>query len=189
MKKMNIMTKEEAKAKLRKAESDLRRADVILEMHEQGVQEIKEEIAKLEAIINKPDRWQDGLVQPEKEEYFYLIGNAYDSLVLGQSSEVERCPEHSFKTKEQARLIKEKMLLMQEMHAFAHVRNEGWVPDWGNVGQVKHGIVQKGNDVEVDWFTHANPFIFGVTVKSIEIAKEMLEIFGGRIEKFYNKQY
>lgn len=41
------MTKEEAKAKLRKAESDLRQANVVLEMHEQGVEDIQDEILKL----------------------------------------------------------------------------------------------------------------------------------------------
>ena len=67
------MTKEEAKAKLRKAESDLRQANVVLEIHEQGIKEIEDKIAELQAIINKPDRWQDGLVQPDKEQSFYLI--------------------------------------------------------------------------------------------------------------------
>lgn len=186
---MNIMTKEEAKAKLRKAESKLRSANVILEMHEQGVQEIQEEIAKLEAIINKPKRWQDALVQPNKGKYFYLTSSADNGLVVDWDSGSKRKPEHAFKTEEQAELIKEKTLLMWEMYAFAHVKNEGWMPDWGNVGQVKHGIVHKGNGVEVDWFTNVNSFVFGVAVKSMTIAEEMLEIFGERIEKFYNKQY
>lgn len=183
------MNKEEAKAKLRKAESDLRRAGVILEMHEQGVQEIEDKIAELQAIINRPNRWQDALVQPEKEEYFHLMNSRDKGLVVDWCSGFNRKPEYSFKTEEQAELIKEKMLLMQEMHAFAHVKNEGWMPDWGNGGQVKHGIVQKGNGVEVDWFTHANSFVFGVVVKSMKIAEEMIEIFGERIEKFYNKMY
>lgn len=186
------MNKEEAKAKLRKAESDLRSANVILEMHEQGVQEIKEEIAKLEAIINKPDRWQDSLVQPDKEAYFYISNDTFTGFSISyfnNNVDMTRNPEHAFRTEDQAELIKEKMLLMQEMYAFAHVKNEGWMPDWKDVGQVKHGIVQNGNDAELDWFTHADSFVFGVVVKSMTIAEEMLEIFGERIEKFYNKQY
>ena len=183
------MNKEKTIEKLRRAESDLRQANVVLEMHEQGIKEIKDEIKRLQAIINKPDRWQDSLVQPDKGDYFYLTGGLSKGLFVGLSYVNKRKPEHAFRTREQAELIKDKVLLMQEMHAFAHVRNEGWMPDWGNVGQVKHGIVQKGNDVEVDWFTHANPFVFGVVVKSRKIAEEMLEIFGERIEKFYNKMY
>ena len=183
------MTKEEAKAKLRKAESDLRMANVVSEMHEQGVQEIKDEIEKLQAIINKPDRWQDGLVQPEKEEYFYLKNRADKGLVVDWGDGFNRKPEHAFKTEEQAELIKEKMLLMQEMYAFAHVRNEGWMPDWADREQTKYGIVSGGDGIMVDWCAHPNSFVYGVVVKSIEIAGEMIEIFGERIEKFYNKMY
>lgn len=183
------MTKEEAKAKLRKAESDLRMVNAGLEMYKQGVKDIQEKIAKLEAIINKPDRWQDGLVQPDKEQYFYLLSNIDKGLIVDLSSKNNRKPEYAFKTKKQAELIKEKALLMQEMHAFAHVRNEGWMPDWGNEMQQKHGILQKGDKVKVDWFTRHNAFIFGVAVKSKAIAEEMIEVFGERIEKFYNKMY
>ena len=183
------MTKEEARAKLRKAESDLRMANVLSEMHEQGVQEIKDEIAKLEAIINKPERWQDALVQPEKEEYFYLKNSSSKGLVVDWGDGYDRKPEYAFKTQEQAELIKEKALLMQEMHAFAHVRNNGWVADWQDGEQTKYGIVSGGDGIMVDWVAHANSFVFGVAVKSIEIAGEMIETFGERIEKFYNKQY
>ena len=77
------MTKEEAKAKLIKAESDLRQANVVLEMHEQGIKEIEDKIAELQAIVNKPDRWQDGLVQPDKEAYFYLMSYSDKGLVVG----------------------------------------------------------------------------------------------------------
>lgn len=186
---MNIMNKEEVKAKLRKAESDLRSANVILEMHEQGVQEIKEDIAKLQAIINKPDRWQDSLVQPDKEQYFYLMNNAHNGLVVGLNSEGVRKPEHAFRTGEQAELIKEKVLLMQEMYAFTHVRNEGWMPDWEERRQEKYGILLDSYKVQVEYFSKLNQLVFGIAVKNREIAEEMLEIFGERIEKFYNKMY
>lgn len=184
------MTKEEAKAKLRKAESDLKRAEIILEMHENGVRELREDIEKLEAIINKPDRWQDALVQPDTERYFYLTNDRYKGLAVDWSCATDRKPEHAFKTEEQAELIKEKMLLMQEMHAFAHVRNEGWLPDWGRLSEEKYGILYSGYDgLEVDCSGGCNYFIFGISVKSGEIAEEMLGIFGERIEKFYNKMY
>lgn len=185
------MTKEEAKIELRKAESDLRQANVVLEMHEKGIKEIEDKIAELQAIINKPDRWQDGLVQPDKEDYFYLISNEYEGLTVCFVSEIgtDRRPEYAFKTEEQAELIKNKILLMQEMHAFAHVKNEGWMPDWQDEEQVKYGILQKLGGIGVDWFTWANPFVFGVAVKSQEIAEEMFEEFVERIEKFYNKMY
>ena len=182
------MNKEETKDKLRKAESNLRQANVVLEMDKQWVKDIQEEIAKLEAIINKPDRWQDSLVQPEKEEYFYLKSSPSKGLAVGIDSEVYRKPEHSFKTAEQAKLIKEKALLMQEMYSFAYVRNEGWMPDWNDSSQ-KYGIILSGNKAYVEYSIYMNKLAFGVAVKSMVIAEEMLEIFGERIEKFYNKMY
>ena len=47
------MNKEEAKEKLRRAESDLRVAEIVSEEHEKAIKEIKEDIEKLKAIINK----------------------------------------------------------------------------------------------------------------------------------------
>src|SRR5690554_3516905 len=63
-----IMNKEEAKAALRKKKAELRQAEIVMEMHENGVRELREDIEKLKAIINKkddwrlvevPDRWQE----------------------------------------------------------------------------------------------------------------------------------
>lgn len=79
------MNKEEAKAKLRKAESDLRMVNTVLEMDKQWVKDIQEEIAKLEAIINKPE-WQDALVQPEMERYFFLTSNVEKGLIAVSNS-------------------------------------------------------------------------------------------------------
>ena len=192
------MTKEEAKAKLRKAESDLRQANIVLEMHEQGVAEIRDEIDRLQAIINKPDRWQDGLVQPDKGKYYYLTSSLDMGLTVDVGGASDRKPEHAFKTEEQAELIKEKMLLMQEMYAFAHVRNEGWMPDWGDEDWVpdwkdenqKWGLSYDAWGIlQIYVNTWCNDFVFGIAVKNREIAEEMLEEFGERIEKVYNKQY
>ena len=187
------MTKEEAKLKLYEAQSNLKMAEIILEMHENGVRElrenIQEEIAKLEAVINKPDRWQDSLVQPGKERYFYILDSADEGSVVCGGSKSKRKPEHAFRTREQAELIKEKARLMQEMHAFAHVRNGNWVPDWGNECQKKYGILSRGAVIKVDYLIGYNSLIFGIAVKSRKIAEEMLEEFGERIKKVYNKQY
>ena len=47
------MEKEVAKLKLRKAQSELKQAEIILEMYENGVIELREDIENLEAIISK----------------------------------------------------------------------------------------------------------------------------------------
>src|SRR5690606_24896997 len=105
-----IMNKEEAKEKLRRAESDLRQAEIVMEMHENGVREIKEDIEKLKAIINKKDSWRSVRVSDSWEE-----------------------------------LYEEKALLMADMMHFAYVRNEGWVPNWGDDEQDKYGLSISNN--------------------------------------------
>ena len=149
------LTKDEAKEKLRRAKIDLRVAEILSEEHEKAIKEIKEDIEKLKAIINKKDDWRPVEVSGSWLE-----------------------------------LLEEKALLMADMTHFAYVKNEGWEPDWGDKSVTKFGIVHsidKGFNGNCRW--GCNDFVFGIAVKSGEIAKEMLEEFGERIEKFYNKQY
>ncbi len=148
------LTKDEAKEKLRRAKIDLRVAEILSEEHEKAIKEIKEDIEKLKAIINKKDSWRSVRVSDSWEE-----------------------------------LYEEKALLMADMMHFAYVRNEGWMPDWGDDDESKWGIAIYENKCLIENFYDVNYFIFGIAVKSKEIAKEMLEEFGKRIEKIYNKQY
>jgi hypothetical protein len=87
-------------------------------------------------------------------------------------------------------LYEEKALLMADMMHFAYVRNEGWVPNWGDDEQDKYGL-SIGNNREIYSISYCvyNCFLFGIAVKSEKIAREMLEEFGKRIERIYNKQY
>lgn len=75
--------------------------------------------------------------------------------------------------------------------AFAHVMNDGWKPDWESAFQVKfkYGIKFIENALVIGDYLTFNGFIFGIAVKSKEIAEQMLEKFGDRIKKFYNEQY
>ena len=155
------------------------------------IEQLKKEVEHLKNDFEKPTKWQDGLVQPS-EEYYYKIEDIDDSAFSikyeGYNSSVK--PEHAFRTEQQAELIKEKMLLMQEMFAFAHVRNDGKIFDWskGNY-QDKFGIEMFEGRCRINRLWVNNCFVFSISVKSKEIAKEMLQIFGERIEKYYNKQY
>lgn len=149
------MKKEVAKLKLREAQSNLKQAEIVIEMHENGIREIKEDIENLEAIINKKDAWRDRKIN---EDEYVLLTN--------------------------------KVMLMYQMHAFAHARNEGWVPDWESSSQPKWGLIYGGFvRLYLDNKYTSNNCIFGVAVKSREIAQEMLEEFGERISEVYNKQY
>jgi hypothetical protein len=148
------MNKEEAKEKLRKKQSELRQAEIVMEMHENGVRELREDIEKLKAIINKKDDWKLVEVPDNLQE-----------------------------------LYREKAYLMADMMRFVYAKNEGWMPDWGDDDESKWGIAIYENKCLIENFYDVNYFIFGIAVKSEEIAQEMLAEFGGRIKDIYNKQY
>lgn len=155
----------------------------------QKIEELETELQKLKEELNKPEKWQDGLVQPYKEEYYYIAGSSTSGFrIYSDLRSAPRKPEYALQTSSQAELVKEKMLLMQEMLAFAHVRNEGWKPDWEEESN-KWGISIARGIPGTDRCWHNNSVVFGITVKSKEIAEEMLKIFGERIQKYYNEQY
>lgn len=149
------MNKIEAIAKLREKQRKLRQAEMVMEVHENTIREIKKDIAKIEEFINKKNNWRFVEV-PDKWQELY----------------------------------EEKALLMEDMMHFAYVKNEGWVPIWGDDEQDKYGLsISNNRDVySISYCVH-NCFLFGIAVKSGEIAREMLTEFGGRIKEIYNKQY
>lgn len=163
------------------------------------IKKLEEELAVLKAEFEKSQqsKWQDKLVQPKDSNYYYISSSGDDGLIVSYGNVRVKCrkPEYAFATEEQAELIKEKMLLMQEMFAFAHVKNEGWKPDWcDSSNQKKYGINYVYGQYQVvcnrpDSIFVYILFVFGIVVKSKEIAEEMLSIFGERIEKYYNEQY
>ena len=149
------MTKEEAKAIVKKNQAEIRHAEIMMEMYENGVRERKEHIVKMEEFINKKDDWRNRGI-----------------------------------SKDECVLLMNKVMLMQEMHAFAHVKNEGWVADWEDLSEEKFGILYSTYEgLEVNCSMGCNYFIFGIAVKSKEIAEEMLAEFGERVVEIYNKQY
>lgn len=90
-------------------------------------------------------------------------------------------------TKESFELWINQFELMTEMQTFAKLRNGYWVADWGNVNQVKLGVILRQNKCTTEDFFMENSFVHGISFKSWEIAQEALEIFGERIEQFYGK--
>ena len=156
------------------------------------VKQQKEQDAKIKELqeqLNKSEKWQDSLVQPNKEWYYYIADGEKEGLrIYRDINNIHRKPEYAFRKHEQAELIKEKMLLMQEMFAFAHVKNEGKLPDWNNRNSKKWGIYY--NKIwEINYYNDYNLFTFGVSFNKKEDAKEAFEIFGDRIQRYYNQSY
>ena len=168
-----------------KASLDLDNVKLMIQICNDDMDRWIEESKRVQAIINKKDDWRDKLAQGE-----YIVVSSPKGLSVGDNwiSRSREKAEHTFKEKEHAQLLADKMNLMQEVHAFAHVRNDGWLPDWADE-EAKWGLAREFEHVISDYTFYHNEFVFGVSVKSEEIAQEMVEEFGERIQDIYNKQY
>lgn len=156
-----------------------------IEVLKRQQKEQEEEIKKLEDILYKD--WEAGLVNPENEDYYYIKSSSEFGFDIEFSNNpIYRKPKHAFRTKEQANLIKEKILLLQEMYAFAHVKNKGEVGYYGICINRQNQLCLRFVDEHVPII---NIVVFGVFLTYEADAKEMLEIFGDRIKECYNKQY
>ncbi len=131
---------------------------------EKAIKEIKEDIENLKEIIDIKKDWK--LVKVPNGWKFFKVPDNWQEL------------------------LEKKVSLMADMMYFAYVRNEGWVPNWGDDEQDKYGL-SIGNNREIYSISYCvyNCFLFGIAVKSEKIAREMLVEFGGRIKEIYNKQF
>lgn len=82
--------------------------------------------------------------------------------------------------------LSQKIQLLADMTEYADKVNDGWVPDWLDYSR-KYGIANVSGDYFHDWYCYGSGvgFVFGISVKSEELAKEMLSKFKDRIEKYY----
>lgn len=105
-----------------------------------------------------------------------------------------------FINSEIANEVLDKMELLARMTQFALLRNGDWVADCGNFNQRKYGIlilksskakqiclvdISTSYLIESGEYMEHNHFVFGIAVKTMEIAKEMLSIFEEDIIKYY----
>lgn len=168
-------------------------------------------IEELEAIIaeaKKKSDWRSKLVNTENGKYLYIdvSGSQCYKVLEGSFSKRKNLFAFHSNQKDFAQLIAEKCTLMLEMHQFAYYNNDGWIPDWSTHRQDKFGIRHSTEIVfsqpTTEGFTvyhynnrnsenatlHKNYFIFGISVKSRELAEKMLVEFGDRIKQLYNVQ-
>lgn len=84
----------------------------------------------------------------------------------------------SYTKESDAELFAKKMDLMNRMNLFALIHNEGWKADWEGARQKKWGIGHNEDSCFIiEEHNDYNMFLFGISVKSEEIAESMLEEF------------
>lgn len=139
-----------------------------------------------EKIENESD-WKNKLIDTSEGKYCYINDASEKTKIQVASHNRMRKPIRAFKTKEQAQIVADRYDLMRDMMQFAHVHNEGWIPDWGNGNQYKFGIIFRGK-FSANSRTLYNDFVSYVAVRNQEIAEKMLNEFEDRLHVVL-KQY
>ena len=135
-------------------------------------------IKQLKELISPAKAWKQSklLSKPSVESYYQI--NSYADVgfhVTKGSRNTLANPLFVFKEYEDAEIISRKCNLIAEMTNFAIVHNNGWKPNW-NSEQTKFGIFYCGK-LGVGETVISNPFVFGIVVKSKNIAELMLKEF------------
>lgn len=108
------------------------------------------------------------------ETHYYIDSNG----VIRKNSAGWKCP-NAAPTSQQL----EKLLALNKLMNVAHYLNDGWEPDWNDYAQRKYFLIygKKDKIIIPDYTNICNPG--AIYFKSIEIAKQAIEILGDEIVK------
>ena len=136
-------------------------------------------IEQLKEMLSKAEQkhWRDEAVG--RWDVCGLIGSTGE---FNTADCEENYPLH-YKTEEQAKRFADKINLFNEMNHFAIIHNEGWKADWKDGEQKKYGI-QYSMGFFVNFGCLTNEHLFGISVRTEEIAKKMLKEFKYRLEVY-----
>jgi hypothetical protein len=127
---------------------------------------------------SKP-KWQDELPKVGEEASIFSFSLKREKV----SFETEI--QHAFNTKFNVAILAKKLDLLIRMSNFALIKNDGWEADWCNLNE-KYGLYIRMNEVVVSR-GFSNNYIFGITFKTHDIAKEALNEFGNEIIEVFLK--
>lgn len=152
-----------------------------------------DELAKALADIKAPkeeDTWEIKCPYKIGDEYYYVYGDgcvrieSWDNF----SMEISRWRSgNTFPTKEGAELEAKRRNLLTRFRAFRNECNEGWIPSWRGVQEVK---------AYIQYHTRFNKFVIKYTLncdvlqtfgffKCKQDAERAIELFGDEIKRLY----
>ena len=160
----------------------------LLKEYDEKAKALRDEfISKLE-----DDKKEFKLTYPEHKSIVYYIsssnGNIWDTLFYYMSEEDMNKFEQGqyFETREEAeQYLKERKLLFK-LHQWAKEKNDGWKPDFTD-DETKYYISCEcsygAKKLKVDWYINSVKFLKLPYFKSIELAKECIDLFGDEIKE------
>lgn len=162
----------------------MNKEELIKEYDEKAKTLRDEFISKLE-----DDKKEFELTYPEDEKVLYCISTANASIYEVWFSTTDNCDmkvfEHGlyFKTEKEAEQhLKERKLLFK-LHQWAKEQNDGWEPDWSN--SFNYYLLYDSEDKKVTT-TYGNrykEFSKLPCFKSLQLAKDCIEVFGEEIKE------
>ena len=171
----------------------MNKEELIKEYDEKAKALRDEFISKLEKV-DKEEKKPFLVELPEDGERLYFIDNVQSTISskifdINNMNDVKRFENGLFfETKEEAEQhLKESKLLFKLKH-WAKRKNEGWGPDWKNIGQSKHYI-----EIDMDtkeftaWYTsYTSRFTKLPYFKSQETAQACIDEFGEEIKEVFS---
>ena len=116
-------------------------------------------------------------------KYYYITSTPrlnMQACAQNCDSNSTRKPNYKIPCLHLAIFLAKKFTLIQELETFAWLMNDGWRPDWNDKSSDKWGLIVTPA-LDFRSVSNCNNLLFGITVKSQEIAIEMIRLFGDRI--------
>jgi len=124
--------------------------------------------------------WMDNI--GKKGQNIYSIDISYELKPIKDEPK-----PHYFRTIVDVDNAIEKCKLYASMLNFATIKNEGWTPCFEQTTK-KYGIIQEKSKLKVGNNIHFNPFVFGIALKTQEVAEEMFVFFQKELEIHFLNQ-
>lgn len=161
---------------------------------EQEVKRLEEQITELKSkILEGKARKKPYKVRvPEDIEHYYYVDELGEVHSIGEKLnyydfEKAYLRGLAFKTKEEAEQFDKERILINKLKKWVEEHNDGWVPDWSDINENKYYIYydhSMGSErLRIDLCWISEKFSKLPYFKTIEIARECVDLFGNEIIK------
>ena len=159
---------------------------------EQEVKRLEEQIKDLKVKLEeKAEKKPYEVEVPEDlEGYFYVdeTGIIYRLSVYVESEQIKILNRGlAFKTVEEAQQYDKERILLFKLHKWAEMKNGDWEPEWSDINENKYYIYydhSMGSErLRIDLCWISEKFSKLPYFKTIEIARECVDLFGNEIIK------
>ena len=159
---------------------------------EQEVKRLEEQIKDLKVKLEeKAEKKPYEVEVPEDlEDYFYVdeTGIIYKLSVYVEAEQIKILNRGlAFKTVEEAQQYDKERILLFKLHKWAEMKNGDWEPEWSDINENKYYIYydhSMGSErLRIDLCWISEKFSKLPYFKTIEIARECVDLFGNEIIK------